>query len=90
MSTVSSPKHDPSRKNSADILQAESLTRSGSSIEERDADVERPREEKALEVETNNWDYDPHNPMNWPARKKALQVVMISTGALLACVRSYP
>ena len=31
-----------------------------------------------------NWDDDPQNPYNWPAWKKTVQVVMLSSIALLA------
>ncbi|KAK1982115.1 major facilitator superfamily transporter [Colletotrichum cereale] len=31
-----------------------------------------------------DWDADPHNPMNWPARRKVTQVVMLSLAAFTA------
>lgn len=32
------------------------------------------------------WENDPDNPWNWPTRKKVLQVVMLSSSALLASI----
>ena len=34
--------------------------------------------------DTVHWDDDPQNPYNWPAWKKTMQIVMLSSIALLA------
>lgn len=48
-------------------------------------DIEGGREKASVqENEDMDWDKDPHNPFNWPAWKKALQVSMLSSVALLA------
>ncbi|KAF7560488.1 hypothetical protein G7046_g3656 [Stylonectria norvegica] len=66
----------------------------GSSIREdslTENDVESGRfKEEGKTVDNDNrcpdWDDDPNNPYNWPAWKKALQVVMLSSTALLASI----
>lgn len=63
---------------------ADVLAPVGSSAER---DIEGGREKESVQdSEDVEWDKDPHNPFNWPAWKKALQVIMISSVALLACV----
>ncbi|CEI67367.1 hypothetical protein FVEN_g5749 [Fusarium venenatum] len=52
------------------------------STTEHDVEVARPKEEQ----DTDNWDTSPENPYNWPAWKKALQVVMLSSSAILASI----
>jgi hypothetical protein len=54
----------------------------GDSVTENDLEVARPKEQQ--ENDDLDWDNSPHNPSNWPAWKKALQVVMLSSSALLA------
>jgi hypothetical protein len=54
----------------------------GDSTTENDLEIARPREQQ--EKDELDWDNSPHNPFNWPAWKKALQVVMLSSSALLA------
>lgn len=52
-------------------------------------DVERAQQDEKEATEAIlDWDNDPHNPLNWPAGRKALQVMMLSSSALLAYV--YP
>jgi hypothetical protein len=46
------------------------------SMTEHDVEVTRP--------ETDDWNTSPENPFNWPSWKKALQVVMLSSSAILA------
>lgn len=47
-------------------------------------DVETGRRKEMVIDIAASWDNDPNNPLNWPASKKALQVTMLSSGALLA------
>lgn len=35
-------------------------------------------------AQISRWEDDPHNPLNWPLWKKALQVAMISSSGFLA------
>lgn len=35
-------------------------------------------------TQISRWEDDPHNPLNWPLWKKALQVAMISSSGFLA------
>ena len=53
-------------------------------------DIENGRQEKEVGKEvqdgTVDWEDDPHNPQNWPASKKAIQVTMLSSSGLLAYV----
>ncbi|RGP59015.1 hypothetical protein FSPOR_11637 [Fusarium sporotrichioides] len=53
------------------------------STTEHDVEVTRPKEQ-----DTNglDWDSSLDNPYNWPAWKKALQVVMLSSSAILASI----
>ncbi|KAK2040175.1 major facilitator superfamily transporter [Colletotrichum somersetense] len=47
----------------------------------------RPGDESNKDVQSTanwNWDTDPHNPMNWPARQKIKQIVMLSLAAFTA------
>ena len=46
------------------------------SMTEHDMEVARP--------ENDDWNTSPENPFNWPSWKKALQVVMLSSSAILA------
>lgn len=55
------------------------------SATENDAEP-APSKESPGVVDELGWDNSSHNPFNWPARKKALQVVMLSSTALLAQV----
>ena len=52
-----------------------------------DQDVERAQEKQKKAAEAViDWDKDPNNPLNWPAGRKALQVMMLSSAGLLAYV----
>jgi hypothetical protein len=51
------------------------------SMTEHDVEIARPKEQHADE---DDWDTSPDNPFNWSAGKKALQVVMLSSSAILA------
>lgn len=53
------------------------------STTENDVEVAQSKEIPDV-VDELDWDNSPHNPFNWPARKKALQVVMLSSAAFLA------
>lgn len=53
------------------------------STTENDVEVAQSKETPDV-VDELDWDNSPHNPFNWPARKKVLQVVMISSAAFLA------
>ncbi|EEU34320.1 uncharacterized protein NECHADRAFT_50413 [Fusarium vanettenii 77-13-4] len=55
------------------------------STTENDVEVAQSKETPDV-VDELDWDNSPHNPFNWPARKKVLQVVMISSAAFLASV----
>lgn len=56
---------------------------------ENDIEDGRQKDEvKACDI--IDWNDDPHNPMNWPAWKKTLQVMMLSSTALLAYVAPFP
>jgi hypothetical protein len=55
------------------------------STTEHDVEVTRPEEQDA-----DDWDTSLENPYNWPAWKKALQVVMLSSSAILAYVHTLP
>lgn len=54
----------------------------GDSVTEKDLEVARPKEQQ--ENDDLDWENSPHNPYNWPGWKKALQVVMLSSSAILA------
>ncbi|KAI8654823.1 MFS domain-containing protein [Fusarium keratoplasticum] len=55
------------------------------STTENDVEVAQSKESPDV-VDELDWDNSPHNPFNWPARKKALQVVMLSSAAFLASI----
>lgn len=52
---------------------------------EQDVEKAQQKDEEATEA-VIDWDTDPHNPLNWPAGRKVLQVMMLSSSALLAYV----
>ncbi|KAG5811993.1 hypothetical protein H9Q74_005120 [Fusarium xylarioides] len=51
-----------------------------------EGEIEAARPKEQGEVDELDWDNSPHNPFNWPAWKKALQVVMLSSAGLLASI----
>lgn len=67
-----------------------SLRGDGDSATERDVELAQQDEQQRKEGtaltldEELDWENAPENPQNWPAGKKALQVVMLSSCALLA------
>ncbi|KAF4438015.1 hypothetical protein F53441_12867 [Fusarium austroafricanum] len=46
--------------------------------------ISRPLDQQVTQA--LDWDNSPHNPYNWPAWKKTLQVVMLSSAGLLASI----
>lgn len=58
------------------------------SATETDMEVGEQRDEtsRVEDADQLDWANAPENPQNWPAYKKALQVVMLSSAALLAYV----
>ncbi|KAI1015918.1 hypothetical protein LB505_004001 [Fusarium chuoi] len=54
------------------------------SATEGEIEAARPKEQIESETDELDWDNSPHNPFNWPAWKKALQVVMLSSAGLLS------
>ncbi|RSL87252.1 hypothetical protein CEP52_015590 [Fusarium oligoseptatum] len=55
------------------------------STTENDVEVAQEKESPGV-VDELDWENSPHNPFNWPARKKALQVVMLSSAGLLSSI----
>ncbi|KAH7114018.1 major facilitator superfamily domain-containing protein, partial [Dactylonectria macrodidyma] len=55
------------------------------STTENNVELAQPKEHPEVTDELD-WDNNPHNPYNWPAWKKVLQVVMLSSAALLASI----
>ncbi|KAF5637283.1 polyamine transporter 4 [Fusarium tjaetaba] len=51
-----------------------------------EGEIEAARPKEQGETDELDWDNSPHNPFNWPAWKKALQVVMLSSAGLLASI----
>lgn len=45
-----------------------------------DMEIARPNGQ----LQDDDWNTSPENPFNWPSWKKALQVVMLSSSAILA------
>ncbi|SCN64008.1 related to mfs-multidrug-resistance transporter [Fusarium fujikuroi] len=60
------------------------------SATEGEIEAARPKEQIESETDELDWDNSPHNPFNWPAWKKALQVVMLSSAGLLSQVHPIP
>ncbi|KAK7425165.1 hypothetical protein QQX98_000079 [Neonectria punicea] len=59
------------------------------SATEKDMELGQQREEDSERVEVAgelDWENAPENPHNWPAWKKLLQVIMLSSAALLASI----
>lgn len=57
------------------------------SVTEKDMELGQQREEESERAEATeelDWENAPENPHNWPAYKKLLQVIMLSSTALLA------
>uniref|UniRef100_A0A0D2XM13 Major facilitator superfamily (MFS) profile domain-containing protein n=1 Tax=Fusarium oxysporum (strain Fo5176) TaxID=660025 RepID=A0A0D2XM13_FUSOF len=52
-----------------------------------EGEIEAARPKEQVETDELDWDNSPHNPFNWPAWKKSLQVVMLSSAGLLAPAR---
>ncbi|KAI9155457.1 Polyamine transporter 4 [Paramyrothecium foliicola] len=66
---------DPESASMSDIAPAQPAANDSAVAEEK----------PQYDVETN-WKDNPENPLNWPAWKKALQIVMLSSTALLATI----
>lgn len=60
------------------------------SATEGEIEAARPKGQIESETDELDWDNSPHNPFNWPAWKKALQVVMLSSAGLLSQVHPIP
>lgn len=59
-------------------------TASSDSPAGHDVEAARPEPAATKDATAIDWDTDPQNPLNWPARKKLLMVAMISSSAILA------
>lgn len=70
-------------KDAIGIPQSESPVHYGSSTE-YDAEITQPSEAPREDKSVDDWATEPHNPMNWPAWKKVLQVVMLSACGILS------
>lgn len=61
----------------------EELTGPGVTPPEQDVEAAIP-EQAATKEGGIDWDTDPQNPLNWPAKKKFLLITMLSSAAILA------